>query len=336
MNNNKKIVILGANGQVASEIILKLKEQNPNLDIVAVCRNKVGSLFLRYNGVSVIHASIERKDFPEELLKGVDIIINTIYIHGKPSEIKKRHENILRKIFKLSDGNTKIVHFSTVAVFKNNIYGEEKLHQENLIKKLSKAKNQEVVILRLGHVLGPNQGLSNYCINLAKSRDNIFLPNKGENDCNCVSIQYLSEVILDLLKKDIKVKKIKIYLTVFNPKVTWKEIFSLLSDNRINFKNIFSCNKRSKNLVNNLLNSIFYQIRNNEYFHRISLKIIRHLPIFVEEKIYARHLLSRSQKQINELIISQYKTQPDNLFLVSAPGDRYPISRSIKKGEILP
>ncbi len=332
-DTNKKVVILGANGQVASEIILEMKKQNPHVDIIGVCRNKLGSLFLRYNKIRIVHASLESDDFPVELLKNADMVVNTIYVKANPAEVKKRHENILRKIFVNAGSKTKIVHFSTVAVFQDTIYANEKSHQDKLIKKLAKRYRKSATILRLGHVLGPNQRMSSLYLDLAKNRNKMFLPNAGNNDANCVSVKYITEVILDILKKERNESNSNVYITVFNPVVTWVNIFNLFNATNIEFYDFSPGHEKT---FRNILNLAFNGVRNNRSLHRLSLKIVRHLPLFLEKKIYARHLLSKAQQDINALFTPQYSTQPVPMFQVPAIGERYPISRSITREELLP
>jgi len=347
MNNKelfeKKIVVLGANGQVASEVLLEIKKSNPEIPLVGVCRNSIGSLYLRHNQIPVVHASLESLEEEKDvsiLLKEAEVIVNAIFIRGKPAEIKKRHKKIIEKILFYAGENTKIIHFSSVAIFHRGIYAKEKLYQEKLLIKLAKKYNKKLIILRLGHVLGRNQGNSKQFFEFLKNAEGeIMLPRGGNYEANCISIEYLAEIIKDIFKKDLH-NNINIYSAVFNPIVTWSDIFNYLGAIKIAESDITSTNKKSINdFLKILIYKIFGLVRNNRVLYDYGMKVIRHLP-FLEEKIYFKHLLSKANEEINALkipLLSLHFPSPDLSYLLwsSVPGKRYPLTHNIKKEEVL-
>lgn len=327
---DKKIVCLGANGQVASELLIELKKQNPEIETVGICRSPAGSVYLRYNNVPVIHASIEKDDFPVELLKTASMIVNTIYLRGKPAEIKKRHERIIEKIMSFAGDKTKIVHFSTVAAFHKSLYAEEKIDQEELLKKLARKYNRQLVLLRAGHVLGKNQGHSIAFVDLLKSAHNILcFPGKGNKEANCVSIKYLSKMLLDILSRELP--GISNYSAVFNPTVNWADVFGLMGA-----KSIEAVPTDTKIKSRSVVNKLFNTIRSNQTLYDFSMRLVRNLPS-MEQKIYAKHLLSRAQQDIG-LIGNPHGIPPELAYLLweGVPGERYPLLHRIQAEEILP
>ena len=193
------VFIVGANGQVASEICLEL-DKRKEVILTALCRNPIGSVYLRANGLSVVHGNIEGTIMPEGI-GTADVIINTIYVKDKPAAMRKRHFGILENIVKASNPDGVIIHFSTIAVFHKSSYAHEKLDQEEFLKKLAKKYQRKVIIFRLGHVFGKNQGHSLTFRDFLLDTPKISLPFDLSPDGNCVSIAYLTDIITLIAKK---------------------------------------------------------------------------------------------------------------------------------------
>lgn len=163
-----RIAIIGSNGQVAADVVLHLASQ-PALDLVPLARTRGGSAFLRYNGVPCMHGAITEPSVAKAALRGCDLVANFALASGTPSAALEANETIMRSIFAHSDSSAKIVFFSTLAVRgvydihgrkSFNAYGRLKLRNERLFASLAAHYRRRSWILRLGHVAGPNQNIS--------------------------------------------------------------------------------------------------------------------------------------------------------------------------------
>ena len=165
-----KVAVIGANGQVAAELCLLLRN-SPGIDLVPVCRNPSGSAFLRYSGIACRHGRIaDPRDAPG-LIGDCDVIVNCALGTGTPSEIRAFDRDLLRNLFASSPDGAVIIHCSTLMVHGDprpgrwiryrNPYGRAKLAAESRVRAESRRFHKPGYTLRLGHVCGPLQNISN-------------------------------------------------------------------------------------------------------------------------------------------------------------------------------
>ena len=163
-----RIVILGGNGQVAAEVALMLANIR-GIDVCPVARSKGGSAFLRFHGVSVIHGSITDPKQARLIQEGADVIANFALASGTPAAAFALNQEIIRQSFESSPKSAKIVFFSTLSVHgqydapgqhRQTFYGTMKRRNEKQVLALAKRLNRRAYILRLGHVAGVYQNIT--------------------------------------------------------------------------------------------------------------------------------------------------------------------------------
>jgi nucleoside-diphosphate-sugar epimerase len=165
-----KVAVIGANGQVAAELCLLLRKL-PGIDLVPVCRNPSGSAFLRYSGIACRHGLIADSREAPRLIGDCDVIVNCALGTGTPSEIRAFDRNLLHNLFASSPEGAVVIHCSTLMVHGDprpgrwiryrNPYGRAKLAAEGRVRAESRRFNKPGYTLRLGHVCGPLQNISN-------------------------------------------------------------------------------------------------------------------------------------------------------------------------------
>jgi nucleoside-diphosphate-sugar epimerase len=163
-----RVVILGANGQVGAEVTMMLANV-AGVKLRPVVRSRGGSAFLRYHGVPVLHADISNPDEARRLQSGARLIANFAIASGTPAEAISRNNEIIRHNFFASPPGSTIVFFSTLSVRgtyddegrrSRTFYGEMKKANEHLVSLLSKRLGRKAYILRLGHVAGQFQNVT--------------------------------------------------------------------------------------------------------------------------------------------------------------------------------
>ena len=179
-----RIAVIGANGQVAAELCLLLKEM-PGIELVPVCRNPSGSAFLRYSGIACRHGRIADPAEARRLIGDCDAILNCALGTGTPREIRAFDRKLLRNLYACSPDGAVIIHCSTLMVHGDprpgrwiryrNPYGRAKLAAEGRVRAESKRVGKPGYTLRLGHVCGPLQNISND-IRQAIAAGRAFLP----------------------------------------------------------------------------------------------------------------------------------------------------------------
>jgi dTDP-4-dehydrorhamnose reductase len=164
-----KIAILGANGQVGAEVCLLLRQMG-GMDLIPICRSRSGSAFLRWQGVACRHGRPADPEEAARLLGDCDVIANFALSTGNPAQIRITEDLLVRNAFEYSPPGTTIIHFSTQSVYGDprpgrlvrwrNPYGRAKLLTERTVRSAQRRWRKPAFILRLGHVCGELQGIS--------------------------------------------------------------------------------------------------------------------------------------------------------------------------------
>lgn len=163
-----RIVVVGANGQVASDVTRMLASL-PRVEVRPVARTRGGSAFLRYQGIPVLHGDISDPEQAKCLLDGAGIVANFALASGNPAEALARNTAIIRQTFLSSPPDATVVFFSTLSVHgqydeqgrrAQTFYGKMKLKNEALVTTLAKDHRRKAYIFRLGQVAGEFQGIT--------------------------------------------------------------------------------------------------------------------------------------------------------------------------------
>lgn len=141
------------------------------VELRPVARSRGGSTFLRYHGIPVLHGNISDPDEARRLQSGARLIANFALAAGTPAEALSRNTEIIRQTFFASPPEAIIVFFSTLSVhgqYDENgrcvttFYGQMKLANERLVFSLSRQLQREAYVLRLGHVAGQFQNMTDF------------------------------------------------------------------------------------------------------------------------------------------------------------------------------
>ncbi len=194
-----KVLITGANGFIAREIIATLKEAGH--DIIACVRTSI-SLF-QDTDITVI-----KKDFEENLsvedwmdvLEDVEVVINCVGLFQAPAPVMwKVHKEGPAVLFDacVKQKIKKVIQISALGINKaENIYSKSKLAAEEYLNSLS----IDSTILRPSFVYGSTSyGGSSFFRALASLPFFIFLPGKGGARLQPIYIHDLARMVLDLL-----------------------------------------------------------------------------------------------------------------------------------------
>lgn len=166
----KKIAIIGANGQVGSEVSLLLSMM-PDVEVVPICRTEIGSAFLRRVGLPVKHASVADEDLMREALKDCDLVADFSLPVGGVTEVRDIMKQIIPKLAEVAPAEVPFVYLSSITAFgikdfreplkfypfSKNIYGSSKRVGEKLALKAAADTNRPGYVLRVGVVHGDLQ-----------------------------------------------------------------------------------------------------------------------------------------------------------------------------------
>jgi nucleoside-diphosphate-sugar epimerase len=163
-----RIAVLGANGQVGSEVCLLLRKV-PGLEVVPVCRNPSGSAFLRWHGLACRHGSVGDPARPRRWWGIATWWRTSRWPSGAPREARERNRRLIEQAALASPAGAKIVYFSTLSVYRRfrpanapggrTAYGDEKLRCERDARRVGRRLRKKTYVLRLGHVVGELQAI---------------------------------------------------------------------------------------------------------------------------------------------------------------------------------
>ena len=240
MMRRVKVAILGANGQIGS-VLTRVMSNSDEIKVVAVCRNDIGAQLLQNLNCEVRLGSVMDSSFDYSILSDCDVVLNCIWPSGSSQQVQKHNNELLKNIAKQPIGQT-FISLSSVAVYgscidKNystfhdprpdNPYGDAKLKFENKISKIFAKSDKPLYQIRLGHVFGAEQWLSNFIIESLKKKS-FELPFDGSLPSNAVHVYDLANALTKLI---LNPPKSGIYNLAANPQVSWRELFDWHSIN---------------------------------------------------------------------------------------------------------
>jgi nucleoside-diphosphate-sugar epimerase len=168
----KRIGILGANGQVGLELCLLLSRFE-GIEVIALCRNSVGSAVCRRLGITVRHYDVDDQAALKLAFEGLDMLVDMTLPLGSAAEQRKSIGHFLHSIFAAIGENTSFVYVGSVSAdaltndtvvpklfWPRSPYAAAKRYGERIAGKLAVARRRKFTILRLGQVHGRMQTVS--------------------------------------------------------------------------------------------------------------------------------------------------------------------------------
>jgi nucleoside-diphosphate-sugar epimerase len=225
----RKVAVVGANGQVGAEICLLLG-RDPDIELIPICRNRSGSAFLRHQGLACRHGLAADPAQAPSLIGDCDVIVNCALTSGTPNEIRAFDRTLLRNLFACSRDEAIVIHLSTLMVYGDprpgvwprllSPYGRAKLAAERRVQLESRRSGKRGYILRLGHVCGPLQNITQ------KIRDEIvagrvLLPIE-DTPSNTVYTLTIVDALLSIMSGR---ERPGVYDLTNSPQWTWLEVY---------------------------------------------------------------------------------------------------------------
>ncbi|GMV18731.1 MAG: hypothetical protein AMXMBFR56_69550 [Polyangiaceae bacterium] len=168
-----RVAILGANGQVGSELALLLAVSD-EIDLIGVVRSEYGATLLRLAGVPHATASF---DDPEALARAIgdcDLVVDLTYPSGQLPDIPGMIEANIRAVMRAARRGAGYLHMSSIMAFgmpsggtqlRNYLiprasYGHIKRWAEGCAVRLGREYGVETFVFRLGQVHGVLQAVA--------------------------------------------------------------------------------------------------------------------------------------------------------------------------------
>lgn len=226
-----RIAVLGANGQVGAELCLLLSRQE-DVEVVPICRNRMGSAFLRFNGLACRHGEPADPLDARRLLSDCDVIANLALVNLARNyrEAMALHDNLIRNVAQFARKSGKHIYFSTMSVYGDrrahqrmvfqDLYGREKYRCEKAARAAANTYGLDTFIFRLGHVCGEFQGITRE-IRERIAREPIHVPDP-DRASNTVHVATIADAILKVAAGSATPGT---YDLMNRPQWSWKEVF---------------------------------------------------------------------------------------------------------------
>ncbi|MGH9022242.1 MAG: NAD-dependent epimerase/dehydratase family protein, partial [Acidimicrobiia bacterium] len=194
------VAVVGGGGQVGSALVARLS-RDPALRVWAVCRNNLTAAPLRLRGLDVRQGDVTRWRDRKTVLAGAQVIVNCALATGLPTAARLEDERVISALCESEVEH--LIHLSSVSVYGSPIaerggsfarprpgdaYGQRKLHLDRFVTRRARPlSGVRCTVLRLGHVYGPGQWLSEAILRLA-GREGFALPYAGSRPSNAVHV----------------------------------------------------------------------------------------------------------------------------------------------------
>ena len=226
-----RIAVLGANGQVGSEVCLLLGRL-PGVEVVPICRNPSGSAFLRWHGLPCRHGLVTDRRQAHDLLSDCAVVANFALAVGRPRESRTLNRLLVEHAAAESAPGAKVVYFSTLSVHARfqpagaaggrSAYGREKLRCERDARRAGRRSGKPTWILRLGHVCGELQDVREELRRLVTSGP-VVVPRGGEGRANVTHTVTIVDALLRLAEGG---ERPGTYDLVSVPAWSWREVLA--------------------------------------------------------------------------------------------------------------
>ena len=224
-----RIVILGANGQVAAEVS-QLLARTPGVDLAPVSRTRGGSAYLRSKGVAVWHGSVSSPAEAQAMLKGADVIANFALAGGLGRAAISANNRIIQSIIDNSDAGARLIFISTLAVNgsvgpdgsrRRSAYGDLKRKNERYFEQATRRSGRRAWTLRLGHVCGEEQNITQ-AVRQEIALGPVRLPDPDRLS-NTTYVEAIAEALLAIGEG--RTGAPGLYDLVNFPQWTWREVY---------------------------------------------------------------------------------------------------------------
>jgi len=305
----KRVAILGANGQVGSEISLRLRNVD-GVEVVPIARNVSGSAFLRLNGMECRHGRVSDPAAARSLIADCDVVVNLALSNtGIPRVDRETNRQIVRSVVASARPGVPIVFASTIMVYAPAMkfwfpdsYGLEKLIAEKMFRRLCRASLHPAFVFRLGHVMGDLQNITRkICSEIRSGR--VALPHQGLRASNTVFTTAIVEVIVQIAKAAATPGT---YDLITFPQWTWFQVYKYyaaelgLPLHLADARQVRDPNSDPGNTDGAMRRLLGYLSNHRALTERLTF-LLAFLPRSVNQRMYLRYLQSRALTEINAL-----------------------------------
>ena len=225
----KKVLILGASGQIGKHLIRKLTKNNYK----AICqtRNAHKSVFLKTSGqlgyIDILELNIFDSKKLEQAISSADVCINLIGIlfeKGKINTFKNIHTKLPEIVSSICEKyKVQFIHFSALGVekAKDSEYAKSKFNGENKVLE----NNNDAVIIKPSIVFSVSDSFTTKFLSYLSYLPFFPIYYGGKTKFMPIHASDVAELIYFVISKELKNKKIE---AIGPETITFKEMLSIM------------------------------------------------------------------------------------------------------------
>jgi nucleoside-diphosphate-sugar epimerase len=346
----KRVAILGANGQVGTEVSLRLLSVE-GIEVVPIARNVSGSAFLRLNGVECRHGRIADPTEAQDLIGDCDVVVNLALSNsGIPRIDRQINRQIVRNIVTAAKPGAPIIFASTIMVYAPAMkfwfpdsYGLEKLIAERMFRRLCHRSQHPAFLFRLGHVMGELQNITRkICGEIRDGK--VALPHEGHRASNTV---FTSTIVEAIIQVALASPTPGTFDLITFPQWSWFDVYRYHADalelplQLAHPQHVRSSQAGLSSPGGMMRHLLGYLMNHHAITERLTF-LLAFLPRSVNQRMYLRYLQTRARTEIDalrqsekvdwcvedwrELKVRSFGPMPDPVTLMK----RYPLPASLE------
>lgn len=334
----KRIAIVGANGQIGTELVLRLRG-TADLELVPIMRSRSGSAFLRSQGVECRQGVITEVNQARELLAGCDTILNLAHSDSYIAKQREVNASVQVAINSAAPTGSKIVFASTQMVYAPELpmripgtYGAEKFLLEKKAARHARRLGKDFIVLRLGHVLGDLQAISRKILEEIEAGP-VPMINGGKGPSNTTFVSSLADALVRITDGRVEVGT---YDLITCPQWSWEQVYAFHAERARRPFNIVST-KAPPGLGSRAIADLVGLATEVALRQRVRERLafaMRWLPPNANEHLYAKYQTRRAQNEIAALtptpesVVESWRAVGRNPLHVALPSEslaRYPL-----------
>jgi nucleoside-diphosphate-sugar epimerase len=236
----RSVAVLGANGQVGTEVCLFLSVLE-DTRVFPIVRSELGAAYLARCGLECRIGSTATAKETESLLAGTDLVVDLTLPRGLPSQVLDATRGVVANSIRYAPEGAAFVYGSSTMAFgmpadakayRNHLvartaYASQKRYAERLARRLGRAHRRSVFGLRLGQVHGELQRTSRgMLLKLAASQLPVRLRRGSETASDTV---FCSTIALALRNIAHGLEAPGTYTLLESPEWSWREVYEFYS-----------------------------------------------------------------------------------------------------------
>jgi nucleoside-diphosphate-sugar epimerase len=308
------IAVIGANGQVGTEVCLLLSKL-PGVSVVPIVRSKLGAALLERCGLSCRIGALSSDSAATTLLAGCDLVSDFSLPAGMPFEVRRAiRSNVSRAIRNAPRGAPYVFMSSTMAFgngnsgryqdlwFARTPYAASKRDGERWTRLLGHRYRRPTYVFRLGQVFGELQSVSRGLITSATSSKLALMDGQsGNSPSDAVFCSTIARALVNVAHAS---DPPGTYTILESPERTWRQLFAFHAQQAGIIPQFVETangpsNARPGRLVTQLVQSAMELVAKQVRQHK-DLLMAHLLPHYagIELRVKARHSVQRARAEV--------------------------------------